>query len=539
MSRVRNLLLGLLLVLGALFCLADAALLAVRIGWPHARIVPGGSELARVEIAGVGEHVSAVRVLSAHGRSIPAHLGSGLIEPGTKVRGGQRLRIEVTVSRSRWLGWLLGRTETITAVVRTPAARLVTTLVYPIAGAPVAVRFSRPVKVISVRTAGGKREKLKLRVAHRLVQLGIAAAGENAAGTALVAGAPRSWERVPAAVRVNWFPAGPAPRVLVRPSPADTLVPSRPIVLTFSRPVTEVLGRSRPLMKPRVPGVWREPNEHTLVFQPGGLGFPLGRRVHLRLPRTLQVISGSDPTDEQTVTWQVPRGSLLRMKEMLADLGYLPLSWSSADGRVPLTASAQVQAAVDPPEGTFSWRFPKTPAALKGLWASSSERPILVRGAIMAFQSAHGMTPDGFPSMAVFRALLRDELAGRSARSGYSYVFVSETLPQTLTLWHDGRVLLRTAVNTGIASRPTALGTYPVYAHFASTTMSGINPDGTPYNDPGVPWVNYFNGGDAVHGFYRGSYGWPQSLGCVEVPVPTAAQIFPYVNVGTLVTVTA
>jgi hypothetical protein len=69
--------------------------------------------------------------------------------------------------------------------------------------------------------------------------------------------------------------------------------------------------------------------------------------------------------------------------------------------------------------------------------------------------------------------------------------------------------------------------------------MTGTNPNGTKYNDPGVPWVNYFNGGDAVHGFIRSSYGFPQSLGCVEAPVSTAAQIFPFVQVGTLVTVAA
>ena len=40
-----------------------------------------------------------------------------------------------------------------------------------------------------------------------------------------------------------------------------------------------------------------------------------------------------------------------------------------------------------------------------------------------------------------------------------------------------------------------------------------------------------------IHGFVRPGYGWPQSLGCVEVQPSTAEVIFPYVNVGTLVTV--
>jgi hypothetical protein len=412
-------------------------------------------------------------------------------------------------------------------------------MVYPAAGAPVTVRFSRPVKIVSVQMPDGRRTRVTLPSPRRVVPIGPAADAAHLAGTALVAAAPRGWERLPAAARVSWFPPGPKPHVLVRPALDTQLAPSAPIVLTFSRPVADILGSQTPLLRPRVKGSWHRPNDHTLVFQPAGLGYPLGRRLHLRLPREIEVSSGTEPSDFATLTWQVPRGSLLRMRQMLADLGWLPLRFDTADGSVATTPSAQLRAAVAPPDGTFAWRFPKTPAALKGLWSSSTERATMVRGAIMAFETAHGMTADGFPSMTVFRVLLRDELAGRRAKGGYTYVFVDETLPQTLTLWHDGRVVLRTPVNTGIASRPTDLGTFPVYAHLTSTTMTGTNPDGSHYNDPGVPWVNYFSGGDAVHGFYRGSYGWPQSLGCVEVPVPTAEEIFPFVQVGTLVTVQA
>ncbi len=47
--------------------------------------------------------------------------------------------------------------------------------------------------------------------------------------------------------------------------------------------------------------------------------------------------------------------------------------------------------------------------------------------------------------------------------------------------------------------------------------MSGTNPDGSHYNDPGIQFVSYFNGGDALHAFTRAQYGFPQSLGCVEM----------------------
>jgi lipoprotein-anchoring transpeptidase ErfK/SrfK len=53
-----------------------------------------------------------------------------------------------------------------------------------------------------------------------------------------------------------------------------------------------------------------------------------------------------------------------------------------------------------------------------------------------------------------------------------------------------------------------------------------------------VEWVSYFDGGDAVHYFDRGSYGWQQSLGCVELPYAAAERAYPYLPYGTLVTVT-
>jgi hypothetical protein len=36
---------------------------------------------------------------------------------------------------------------------------------------------------------------------------------------------------------------------------------------------------------------------------------------------------------------------------------------------------------------------------------------------------------------------------------------------------------------------------------------------------------------------YRGSFGTPQSLGCVELPLAAAAKVWPYTPIGTLVTV--
>lgn len=159
----------------------------------------------------------------------------------------------------------------------------------------------------------------------------------------------------------------------------------------------------------------------------------------------------------------------------------------------------------------------------------------MTRGALMAFESDHGLTADGIAGAAVWKALIAAVVAGHRSSFGYSFVSVSVS-SQSLDLWHNGRTVIGgTPVNTGIASAPTATGTYPVYEHLPVTTMSGTNPDGSHYSDPGIPDVSYFNGGDALHGFTRAQYGSPQSLGCVEMPYSVAAQVYPYTPIGTLV----
>jgi lipoprotein-anchoring transpeptidase ErfK/SrfK len=126
-------------------------------------------------------------------------------------------------------------------------------------------------------------------------------------------------------------------------------------------------------------------------------------------------------------------------------------------------------------------------------------------------------------------------MKGQRSAFGYTFVSVSEGSPETETTWHNGRNVVHGLVNTGIPAAPTATGTFPVFEHLPVTTMSGTNPDGSHYSDPGIPWTSYFNGGDALHGFIRGGYGYPQSLGCVEMPFSEAHAVYQYTPIGTLV----
>src|SRR5581483_6445181 len=176
---------------------------------------------------------------------------------------------------------------------------------------------------------------------------------------------------------------------------------------------------------------------------------------------------------------------------------------------------------------------PNTPAALMAMWSPGAAGEV-TRGAVMAFENDHGLAADGDAGPLVWKSLMAAVLAGQRSRFGYTFVQVSKGA-QRLSLWHSGQTVLTTAVNTGIAAAPTASGTFAVYEHLRVTTMSGTNPDGSHYHDPGIQFVSYFNGGDALHAFTRAQYGFPQSLGCVEMALAPAGQVWPYTPIGTLV----
>jgi lipoprotein-anchoring transpeptidase ErfK/SrfK len=162
---------------------------------------------------------------------------------------------------------------------------------------------------------------------------------------------------------------------------------------------------------------------------------------------------------------------------------------------------------------------------------------VITTGAIMDYESNHNFKTDGEAGPAVWAQLLADASAGTMSTAAYNYVVVSKASPQTATVYSNGAAVYSTLVNTGVAAAPTASGTFPVYSRYRVTTMSGTNPDGSHYSDPGIPWVSYFNGGDALHGFVRGGYGYPQSDGCVEMPIDHAQVVWPFTPIGTLVTV--
>ena len=114
------------------------------------------------------------------------------------------------------------------------------------------------------------------------------------------------------------------------------------------------------------------------------------------------------------------------------------------------------------------------------------------------------------------------------------YIYISKQAPQHLYVIDGGRVIFESPVNTGIRQSPTADGRFRIFASYRKRTMKGTDPrNGKKYNDKDVPYAMYFDGGKAIHGFYRKSYGYPQSFGCIELPVYKAKELYQLLDGGT------
>ncbi|MGZ4176910.1 MAG: L,D-transpeptidase family protein [Solirubrobacteraceae bacterium] len=521
---LRYIVAGLMLVTVAGVVVAGVALTSAK-----ASLTADSVALAKVGMPLGGGTIQSLSVVTGpHSQPVPVTIHDGKITPAQLIPADERLQIQVVVKRPGWISWLAGAKQKLTLTLSTPVASLRSHYITVGRGADLRARFKAPISAYTYGTSPVHMHRTVLPSPTSVITL----PHSGLAGTIYLSAVRRTWEKSRTST-VSYFPAGKTATAVATPTPGATIKPDTPITLIFSKPVSKALGSHMPPVSPNA-GTWHTVNSHTIRFTPTGYGYGLAAKVQVALPSGVRVLGGQAGASDSTATYTVPGGSIVRVQQLLAGLGYLPLTFKGAD--VPLTNSAQEAAAVDPPKGTFSWKYPNTPAALKSFWKAGAYGTV-TKGALMAFENDHGMTADGIAGPAVWKALISAALSGHGSTFGYTFVSVS-VASQSLNLWHSGKTIISsTAVNTGIPSAPTATGTYPVYEHLTSTTMSGTNPDGSHYSDPGIPWVSYFNGGDALHGFTRASYGSPQSLGCVEMPFSVAGQVWPYTPIGTLVDV--
>jgi peptidoglycan hydrolase-like protein with peptidoglycan-binding domain len=318
------------------------------------------------------------------------------------------------------------------------------------------------------------------------------------------------------------------------------------LTVNYSLPITA--ATPAPTLNPDVAGTWTR-HGSTMAFLPTGGWMPWSTETVNVPAGATTTVNGLKTASAQATTssFQVEAGSQARVEQMLAELNYLPFSLTPATppaakstaatglATEPTSANAVSTSALP---GTLAWTWPTVPDTLRALWAPGTANT-MDKGAIMAFQNVHGMKMDGVAGPQVWTALINAVAARQVSPNPYDYLVATETVPEKLLVYRDGQVIYTTASNTGVPGATTQKGTFPVYLRYASTTMSGTNVDGSKYVDPGIKWVAYFNGGDAVHAYVRRSYGFPQSNGCVELPTSNAAQVWTMDPYGTLVTVTS
>ncbi len=308
---------------------------------------------------------------------------------------------------------------------------------------------------------------------------------------------------------------------------------TQPLSVTLSAPAAA--SSPTPMLHPSVAGSWSR-SGNSEVFTPASTLMPCATYT-LTVWANTTAAGHSRLGRRHTEGLRVVCPPLGAMQQALARLGYMgarfhPLYAVRISGG-PETRREAATHAFHPPHGVLVPDPGDAPPVQSGRLDETT------RGALTVFQSAHHLPATGEPSYATWASLLAAEAANRHSPTPYTWVTVSESIPETLEVHRGHHVVLTTPANTGVPGAETAQGVFAIFSRLESTTMTGTDPDGTHYVAPDVPWVNYFNGGDAVHGYPRASYGSPQSNGCVELPIETAHRVFDMLQLGDIVEVDA
>ena len=143
----------------------------------------------------------------------------------------------------------------------------------------------------------------------------------------------------------------------------------------------------------------------------------------------------------------------------------------------------------------------------------------LTANAVNAFRKTNGMGSTGYASRGVYAMLLRGRGAFklRYPRAGKHVEF--DWSRQVIVLADRGRPYRVYHTSSGAPATPTVFGTYHFYLKSPGTNAKGMVDS------------SYFIRGYAIHG-YPSVPNYPASHGCLRVPIPNAASIFKWIDIG-------
>ena len=281
---LKRVLLGVALVIVVILALVLVAVFA----FSGVTLASDSTALAHVTVQPFGGTIEHVQAFGPDGRRVPIAVQGGRLTPLQKLAPGEQVSVDVEVRRPGLLSWALGSRRNEHLTLTAPVAQVTEPWMTVRSGSGVHVDFDQPVSTV-VYGSKGHTTVHTLGTGQRTISLG----AQPETGATEIAVAARPWETVGAPTQVSWFPPSKEPVMVSLPAAGTQISPATPIHLTFSKPVSAVLGSSRPRLSPSTPGSWRETNSHTLVFTPTGLGAALGSQLHILLPHAVAVTAGS------------------------------------------------------------------------------------------------------------------------------------------------------------------------------------------------------------------------------------------------------
>jgi hypothetical protein len=143
----------------------------------------------------------------------------------------------------------------------------------------------------------------------------------------------------------------------------------------------------------------------------------------------------------------------------------------------------------------------------------------LTANAVNAFRKTNRMGGVGYASSGVYAMVLRGQGAFKLRHSRPSKHVEFDWSRQVLVLARGGRPYRVYHTSSGAPVTPTVFGTYRFYLKTPGT------------NAKGMVHSSFFIGGYAIHG-YASVPNFPASHGCLRVPIPNAASIFNWIDIG-------
>ncbi len=204
---------------------------------------------------------------------------------------------------------------------------------------------------------------------------------------------------------------------------ASDVPTDQPVSVHFSAPV--VAGVGMPTWNPPVAGSWVRSQPTTLTFAAAAPFIPTATET-LTVPAGVsgpRTADGAVLTAPDVVTFTVAQASTERLQQLLAELGYLPVSFTSSG---PAPAPAQT---LLPQTGSFAWRWSTLPSSLTSLWTEGLEN-VITKGAVMTFENQNGLAVDGVAGQQVWGTLLTDLAQGKADANSVQLRICLQTAPR-------------------------------------------------------------------------------------------------------------